>query len=78
MALPVPVRENRGILKCLLVVAFRDWLKDEDRFRVEAAEMANGIESKPVEYVTFVMDSITVCGFVSSSTKKGRRPLADR
>ena len=33
------------------VVAFRDWLKDEVRFRVEAAEMANGIESKPVEYV---------------------------
>ena len=33
------------------VVAFRDWLKDEVRFQVEAAEMANGIESKPVEYV---------------------------
>jgi len=33
------------------VVAFRDWLKDEVRFPVEAAEMANGIESKPVEYV---------------------------
>ena len=33
------------------VVALRDWLKDEVRFRVEAAEMANGIESKPVEYV---------------------------
>ncbi|XP_074634307.1 uncharacterized protein LOC141892872 [Acropora palmata] len=33
------------------VVAFRDWLKDEVRFRVEAAEMAKGIESKPVEYV---------------------------
>ena len=33
------------------VVAFRDWLKDKVRFRVEAAEMANGIESKPVEYV---------------------------
>ena len=32
------------------VVAVRDWLKDEVRFRVEAAEMANGIESKPVEY----------------------------
>ena len=29
------------------VVAFRDWLKDAARFRVEAAEMANGIESKP-------------------------------
>ena len=26
-------------------------MKDEVRFRVEAAEMANGIESKPVEYV---------------------------
>ena len=33
------------------VVAFRDWLKDEVRFRVEAKEMANRIESKPVEYV---------------------------
>ncbi|XP_067016989.1 uncharacterized protein [Acropora muricata] len=33
------------------VVVFRDWLKDEVRFRVEAAEMANGIESEPVEYV---------------------------
>ena len=28
------------------VTAFRDWLKDEVRFRVEAAEMANGIEPK--------------------------------
>ena len=33
------------------VVAFRGWLKDDFRFRVEAAEMANRIESKPVEYV---------------------------
>ena len=33
------------------VTAFRDWLKDEVRFRVEAAEMANGIEPKPFEHV---------------------------
>ena len=33
------------------VVAFTDWLKDEVRFRVEAVGMANGIESKSVEYV---------------------------
>ena len=32
------------------VVAVRDWLKDKVRFRVEAAEMVNGIKSKPVEY----------------------------
>ena len=31
------------------VIAFRDWLKDEVRFRVEAAEMANGIEPKTFE-----------------------------
>ena len=24
------------------VIAFRDWLKDEVRFQIEAAEMANG------------------------------------
>ncbi|PFX27081.1 hypothetical protein AWC38_SpisGene8239 [Stylophora pistillata] len=28
------------------VIAFRDWLKDEVRFRIEAAEMVNGIDSK--------------------------------
>ena len=33
------------------VTAFRDWLKDEVRFRVEAAEMASGVESKSVEHV---------------------------
>ena len=33
------------------VIAFRDWLKDEVRFRVEAAEMANGIEMRPDEHV---------------------------
>ena len=33
------------------VTAFRDWLKDEVRFRVEAAEMANGIEPKTFENV---------------------------
>ena len=33
------------------VITFRDWLKDEVRFRVEAAEMANGIESKTFEHV---------------------------
>ena len=33
------------------VTAFRDWLKDEVIFRIEAAEMANGIELKPVEHV---------------------------
>ena len=33
------------------VTAFRDWLKDEVRFRVEAAEMANGIEPKTFEHV---------------------------
>ena len=33
------------------VTAFRDWLKDEARFRVEAAEMANGIELKTFEHV---------------------------
>ena len=33
------------------IVALRDWLKDEVRFRVEAAEMGNRIELKPVEYV---------------------------
>ena len=33
------------------VIAFRDWLKDEVRFQIEAAEMANGIEPKPVEHV---------------------------
>ena len=33
------------------VIAFRDWLKDEVRFRVEAAEMANGIEPKTLEHV---------------------------
>ena len=34
------------------VTAFRDWLKDEVRFRVEAAEMANEIEPKTFEHVT--------------------------
>ena len=33
------------------VTAFRDWLRDEVRFRVEAAEMANGIEAKTFEQV---------------------------
>ena len=33
------------------VIAFRDWLKDEVRFRIEAAEMANEIEPKPVQHV---------------------------
>ena len=33
------------------VTAFRDWLKDEVRFRVEAAEMANGIEPKTFEHI---------------------------
>ena len=33
------------------VIAFRDWLKDEVIFRIEAAEMANGIEPKPVDQV---------------------------
>ena len=33
------------------VTAFRDWLKDEVRFHVEAAEMANGIEPKTFEHV---------------------------
>ena len=33
------------------IIAVRNWLKDEVSFRVEAAEMANGIESKQVEYV---------------------------
>ena len=33
------------------VIAFRDWLKDEVRFRIEAAEMANEIEPKPVQQV---------------------------
>ena len=33
------------------VIAFRDWLEDEVRFRVEAAEMANGIEPKTFEHV---------------------------
>ena len=33
------------------VVAVRDWLKDGVRLRVEGAEMENGIESQPVEYV---------------------------
>lgn len=28
------------------VTVFRDWLRDEVRFRVEAAEMADGIEPK--------------------------------
>ena len=32
-------------------ISFRDRLKDEVRFRIEAAEMANGIEPKPVEHV---------------------------
>ena len=32
------------------VTAFRDWLRDEVRFRVEAAEMANGIEAKTFEH----------------------------
>ena len=30
------------------VIAFRDWLKDEVRFRIEAVEMANVNEPKPV------------------------------
>ena len=34
------------------VIAFRDWLKDEVIFRIEAAEMANGTEPKPVDHVT--------------------------
>ena len=33
------------------VIAFRDWLKDEVIFQIEAAEMANGIELKPVDHV---------------------------
>ena len=33
------------------VIAFRDWLKYEVRFRVEAAEMANRIEPKTFEHV---------------------------
>ena len=33
------------------VIALRDWLKDEVRFRVEAAEMANEIETRPDEHV---------------------------
>ena len=33
------------------VIAFRDWLKDEVRFRIEAAKMANETEPKPVEHV---------------------------
>ena len=33
------------------VTAFRDWLKDRVRFQVEAAEMANRLESKSVEHV---------------------------
>ena len=33
------------------VTTFRYWLRDEVRFRVEAAEMANGIEAKPFEHV---------------------------
>ena len=33
------------------VTAFRDWLRDEVRFRVEAAEMANGSEAKTFEHV---------------------------
>ena len=33
------------------VTAFRDWLKAEVRFRVKAAEMANGIEPKTFEHV---------------------------
>ena len=32
-------------------IAFRDWLEDEVRFRIEAAEMANEIEPKPVQHV---------------------------
>jgi len=34
------------------VTAFRDWLKDEVRFRVETTEMANEIESKIFEHVS--------------------------
>ena len=34
-----------------LVTTFRDWLRDEVRFRVEAAEMANEIEPKTFEHV---------------------------
>ena len=33
------------------VMSFRDWLRDEVRFRIEEAEMANGIEPKLVEHV---------------------------
>ena len=33
------------------VTAFKDWLRDEVRFRVEAAEMADGIEPKTFEHV---------------------------
>ena len=33
------------------VPAFKDWLKDEVRFRVEAVEMANGIEPRTFEHV---------------------------
>ena len=33
------------------VTTFRDRLKDEVRFRVEAAKMANGIEPKTLEHV---------------------------
>ena len=31
------------------VTAFRDWLKDEVRFQVEAVDMANGIDPKPAK-----------------------------
>ena len=31
--------------------AFRDWLKDKVRFQIEAAEMANEIEPKPVKHL---------------------------
>ena len=33
------------------VTAFRDWLKNEVRFRFEAAEIANGIQPKTFEHV---------------------------
>ena len=33
------------------VIVFRDWSKDEVRFQIEAAEMANGTEPKSVDHV---------------------------
>ncbi len=33
------------------VIAFRDSLKEVIKFRVEATEMANGVETKPVKHI---------------------------